>query len=96
MLRLCSDSSRLRAEALQRAGTFLSGEACLTGHPSLMARLLVTVAVMGQESAEAIVGEGRRCQAMQRLETSPAQRTGTPYPVEGPNVEEGKRPNELS
>ena len=38
-----------------RQFTFLSGEICLTCHCLLMARHLVTVVVMGQKSAEAIV-----------------------------------------
>ena len=59
-----------------------------------MARHLATVAVMGQESAEAIVGDGRRFQAIKRLETSPAE-SGKPYPAEGPNEEEEVRLNEL-
>jgi hypothetical protein len=61
----------------------------------LMARLSATAAVMGQESAEAIVGEGRRFQAIKRLETSPGE-SGKPYPAEGPNEEKGRSPNELS
>jgi len=58
------------------------------------ARPSVTVAVMGQKSAKAIVGDGRRFQAIKRLETSPGE-SGKPYPAEGPNEEEGRRLNEL-
>ena len=63
MLRLCSDSSRT-----------LSGEACPTGRLRSLkaAPCMATCRVIGQESAEAIVGAGRRPQAMGRLETSPA------------------------
>ena len=51
---------------------------------------------MEQKSAKAIVGVGRRPLAIGRLETSPAQRAGKPYPAEGPNEEQGRSPNELS
>jgi hypothetical protein len=61
----------------------------------LMARLPATAAVMRQESAEAIVGVGRRPLAIGRLETSPGE-SGKPYPAEGPNEEKGRSPNELS
>ena len=74
MLRLCSDSSRS-----------LSGEICFTC-TSQEGRGTVKAAVMGQESAEAIVGDGRRFQAIKRLETSPAE-SGKSYPAEGLNEE---------
>jgi hypothetical protein len=50
MLRLCSHSSRT-----------LSGEACPTSHlrPLKVAPCMATCRVIGQESAEAIVGAGR-------------------------------------
>ena len=74
MLRLCSHSSRLRAEALQRAGTFLSGEICPALPLSYLkaAPCMATCRVTGQKSAKAIVGAGRRPKAIGRLETSPA------------------------
>jgi hypothetical protein len=95
MLRLCSDSSRLRAEALWRASTFLSGETCPACHCFLMARHLATAAVMGQESAEAIVGAGRRRQRSGDWKQADIE-SRKPYPAEGPNEEEERSPNELS
>ena len=56
MLRLCSDSSRFPDQVRDR---LIRGD--LLHMPSVRkARLLVTVAVMEQESAEAIVCAGQR------------------------------------
>jgi hypothetical protein len=60
-----------------------------------MARPLVTVAVMGQESAEAIVGEGR-CRQRSGNWKQAGIESRKPYPAEGPNDEEEVSPNELS
>jgi len=84
MLRLCSDSSRSYPGR--------SAPLCVSQEK----RGTIKVAVMGQKSAKAIVGVGRRPLAIGRLETSPAQRVGKTYPAEGPNDEQGRSPNELS
>jgi len=60
-----------------------------------MARLPVTVAVMGQKSAEAIVGAGR-CRKRSGNWKQAGIESRKPYPAEGPNEEEGRSPNELS
>ncbi len=60
-----------------------------------MARPLVTAAVMGQESAEAIVGAGR-CRQRSGNWKQAGEEPRKPYPAEGPNDEEEVSPNELS
>jgi len=60
-----------------------------------MARLPVTAAVMGQESAEAIVGAGRCRQRSGNWKQAGADPRKS-YPAEGPNDEEEVSPNELS
>ncbi len=60
-----------------------------------MARLPVTVAVMGQKSAEAIVGAGRCHQRSGNWKQAGIE-SRKPYPAEGPNEEEEVSPNELS
>jgi len=84
MLRLCSHSSRSYPGRPVPHAIFF-----------LMARLLVTAAVMGQESAEAIVGAGRCHQRSGNWKQAGAE-PRKPYPAEGPNEEEGNRTNELS
>ena len=60
-----------------------------------MARPLVTAAVTGQESAEAIVGEGR-CRQRSGNWKQAGEGPRKTYPAEGPNEEEEVNPNELS
>ena len=79
MLRLCSDSSRP-----------LSGEICSTCI-SQERRGTVKAAVMEQKSAKAIVGEGRRFQAIKRLETSPVEQPGSLTPPKG-RTKKGEEP----
>lgn len=77
MLRLCSDSSRSYPGRSVRTAVPDAWDCALHGN----------MPGIGQKSAEAIVGVGRRPLAIGRLETSPAQRAGKPYPAEGPNEE---------
>jgi hypothetical protein len=82
MLRLCSHSSRsYPGRSAPHAG--LSGAASGNGCRD------------GAEVSKSHSRCGRCCQAMQQLETSPAE-PGKPYPTEGPNEEEEVRLNELS
>lgn len=60
-----------------------------------MARPLATVAVMEQESAEAIVGAGR-CHQRSGNWKQAGEEPRKPYPAEGLNEEEEVSPNELS
>ena len=77
MLRLCSDSSRS-----------YPGRSARTAVPDVWGCALHgNMPGIGQKSAKAIVGVGRRPLAIGRLETSPAQRVGKSYPAEGPNEE---------
>ena len=77
MLRLCSDSSRSYPGRSVRIAVPDVWDCALHGN----------MPGIGQKSAKAIVGVGRRPHAIGRLETSPAQRAGKPYPAEGPNEE---------
>lgn len=83
MLRLCSDSSRS-----------YPGRSVSHAIVSMMARPLVTVVVMRQKSAKAIVGVGRRPLAIGRLETSPVSREDLPR--RRAERRKGRSPNELS
>ena len=77
MLRLCSDSSRsYPGRSVRIAVPDVRGCALHGNMPGT-----------GQKSAKAIVGVGRRPLAIGRLETSPTQIAGKPYPAEGPNEE---------
>ncbi len=68
MLRLCSDSSRSYPGRSVRIAVSLSWDCALYGNiPSI-----------GQKSAKAIVGVGRRPHAIGRLETSPVSREVLP------------------
>jgi len=77
MLRLCSDSSRSYPGRSVRIAVPDTWVCALHGN----------MPGIGQKSAKAIVGVGRRPLAIGRLETSPAQRAGKSYPAEGPNEE---------
>ncbi len=77
MLRLCSDSSRSYPGRSVRIAVLLYWGCALHGN----------MPGIGQKSAKAIVGAGRRPLAIGRLETSPTQRVGKSYPAEGPNEE---------
>lgn len=57
------------------------------GHCLMMARLPATVAVRGQESAEAIIGAGR-CRKRSGNWKQAGIESRKSYPAEGPNVEE--------
>jgi len=81
MLRLCSDSSRSYPGRSVRIAVPVTWVCALHGN----------MPGIGQKSAEAIVGDGRRFQAIKRLETSPAE-SGKPYPAEGPNDRKGEEP----
>ncbi|HIJ97318.1 MAG TPA: hypothetical protein HPP94_16605 [Desulfuromonadales bacterium] len=61
---------------------------------SMMARPLVTVAVMGQKSAKAIVGADAVPLRLDGWKQAGLARKT--YPAEGPNEEQGRSPNELS
>jgi len=60
-----------------------------------MARYLVTTAVMGQESAEAIVGVGR-CRKRSGNWKQAGEGPRKPYSAEGLNDRKEMSPNELS
>jgi len=76
MLRLCSDSSRS-----------YPGRSVRIAVPDVwVCALHGNMPGIGQKSAKAIVGVGRRPHAIGRLETSPGE-SGKPYPAEGPNEE---------
>jgi len=79
MLRLCSDSSR--SYPGRSASHALRNEE----------RGTVKVAVMEQKSAKAIVGAGRRFQAIKRLETSPVEQPGSLTPPKG-RTKKGEEP----
>ena len=74
MLRLCSESSRPYPGRPVRQAAFKA------------APCVATCRVIGQESAEVIVGAG---------ETSSAK-AGRTHPTEGPNTEQGRSLNEFS
>ena len=59
-----------------------------------MALHLATAVVMGQKSAEAIVGDGR-CRPRSGNWKQAGEEPRKPYPAEGLNEEEGRRLNEL-
>jgi len=84
MLRLCSDSSRsYPGRSVRIAVPDIWGCALHGNMPGI-----------GQKSAEAIVGAGRRFQAIKRLETSPVNREALPR--RRAERRKGRSPNELS
>jgi hypothetical protein len=81
MLRLCSDSSRSYPGRSVRVAAPDTWVCALHGN----------MPGIGQKSAEAIVGVGRRFQAIKRLETSPVEQSGSLTPPKG-RTKKGEEP----